>query len=87
MAIQFGYLTMFASVAPWAACVCMLVNEARRMLHLHGASHAARAWRVACCTRMARRMLHGRMLHMNGVPRAALRGLDAHRATRCNSLT
>ena len=27
MAIQFGYLTMFASVAPWAACVCMLVNE------------------------------------------------------------
>jgi anoctamin-10 len=30
MAIQFGYLTMFASVAPWAACVCMLVNEAER---------------------------------------------------------
>ena len=29
MAIQFGYLTMFASVAPWAACVCMLVNEVR----------------------------------------------------------
>ena len=30
MAIQFGYLTMFASVAPWAACVCMLVNEVRK---------------------------------------------------------
>ena len=30
MAIQFGYLTMFASVAPWAACFCMLNNEIER---------------------------------------------------------
>ena len=30
MAIQFGYLTMFASVAPWAACFCMANNEIER---------------------------------------------------------
>merc|ERR1712146_291127 len=30
MAIQFGYLTMFASVAPWAACFCMAMNEIER---------------------------------------------------------
>ena len=30
MAIQFGYLTMFASAAPWAACFCMLNNEIER---------------------------------------------------------
>ena len=30
MAIQFGYVTMFASVAPWAPFFCMLNNMAER---------------------------------------------------------
>lgn len=39
MAIQFGYIVMFASVAPWATFVCLLINlverraDAARMLY------------------------------------------------------